>query len=310
MCACLQNKQLSIEVNPFGAVLTSVRACRSGHEFLWQGDPAVWNGQSPILFPIIGRLADDTCRIDGKSYEIIRHGIARHRPFALVSQTPSELVFLQTSDRETRQSYPYDYELYVRFKLSGDGLTVQHTVHNPNDRTMYFSIGAHPAFNCALGDTLVFEQKETLKSERINTDSLLTGEADPILHDEDTLTLHASLFDKDALIFENVQSDYVTLHCRQSRTAVRFFFGKVPFLAIWAKPAAPFVCIEPWHGINDPVGFAGDFSKKRGIEALAAGESFSFSWYAAFLEDEEPTWDISGSTPLSLKETLYAYTAL
>lgn len=287
MCVHLQNDSLHIEVKPFGAVLTSVRSARSGHEFLWQGDPAVWNGQSPILFPIIGRLSEDTCYIDGKPYEIIRHGLARHRAFSLVSQTSEELVFLQTSDEETKQAYPYDYELYVSFKLTDNCLTVTHTVHNPNDQTMYFSIGAHPAFNCALGDTLVFEQKETLHSERIDTESLLTGALDPILENADTLTLETSLFDKDALIFEGVRSKAVTLHCKQSKTAVRFFFGNAPYLAIWSKPAAPFVCIEPWHGINDAHTGAADFSKKRGIEALRAGESFSFSWQAECTETAE-----------------------
>lgn len=287
MCVHLQNDQLQVEVKPFGAVLTSVRSAKSGHEFLWQGDPAVWNGQSPILFPIIGRLADDTCYIDGQPYSIIRHGLARRRAFTLIAQTSEESVFLQTSDAETKQAYPYDYELYVSFKLTGNRLTVTHTVHNPNDRTMYFSIGAHPAFNCALGDTLVFEKKETLQSERIDPESLLTGVLDPILENEDTLTLDASLFDKDALIFEDVQSGFVTLTCRRSKTAVRFHFGDAPYLAVWSKPAAPFVCIEPWHGINDAHVGAADFSQKRGIETLPAGGRFSFSWQAEFTENAE-----------------------
>lgn len=281
----LQNDRLQIEVKDFGAVLTSVRSNKSGHEFLWQGDPDIWNGQSPILFPIIGRLLEDKCRIDGTEYEIIRHGLARHRAFELVKEDSNKLVFLQTSNEETRKAFPYHYELSVAFALDGNRLTVTHTVKNPNDRTMYFSIGAHPAFNCALGDRLVFEKKETLQSERIDTDSLLTGVLDPILDNEDTLLLTEHLFDKDALIFEGVQSDFVTLHCQESRTAVRFMFGNAPFLAIWAKPAAPFVCIEPWHGINDGYTPVEDLSQKRGIVALPAGECFSFAWQAEFIEN-------------------------
>lgn len=283
----IQNEALRVAVQDFGAVLTQVQSAKSGHEFLWQSDKSVWNGQSPILFPIIGKLLDDKCRIDGKEYEIIRHGLARHRDFQCIAEGENELVFLQKSDDETKKSYPYDYELYITFTVNRNALTVTHTVKNPNAKTMYFSLGAHPAFNCALGDTLVFEKKETLQSERIDSDSVITGEKDWILENSDTLTLTAHLFDKDALIFENVQSDFVTLHCKAAKTKMRFTFRDAPFLAVWAKPAAPFVCIEPWYGINDSYEKKADFSEKRGIVSLPAGETFAFSWTAEFFENTE-----------------------
>ena len=106
-----------------------------------------------------------------------------------------------------------------------------------------------------------------------------------ILENSDTLTLTEHLFDKDALIFSDVRSKGITLHCRQARTKMHFTFSDAPFLAIWAKPAAPFVCIEPWHGINDGYQTVADFSQKRGIVALPAGETFRFSWKAEFLEN-------------------------
>lgn len=281
----IQNEVLRVAVQDFGAVLTQVQSVNSGHEFLWHGDPAVWNGQSPVLFPIIGRLLRDKCRINGKEYEIIRHGLARHRAFACIEETATKLVFLQKSDAQTKASYPYDYELYMQFEIDENCLTVTHSVKNPNSEMMYFSLGAHPAFNCTLGDTLVFDKKETLYSERIDCDSLLTTEKDLILENSDTLTLHTHLFDKDALIFSDVQSKGITLNCRQSQTKMHFTFGDAPFLAIWAKPAAPFVCIEPWYGINDGYEETADFSQKRGIVALRAGETFVFSWQAKFSEN-------------------------
>ena len=285
MAKTIQNEHLRISVQDFGAVLCSVQSAKSGHEFLWQGNPDVWNGQSPVLFPIIGKLLDDKCRIGGKEYEIIRHGLARHRDFACIEATENTLVFLQQSDEQTKINYPFDYELYMQFKIDKNCLTVTHSVKNPNTETMYFSLGAHPAFNCALGDTLVFDEKETLWSERIDHHSLLTEERDLILENSDTLTLTEHLFDKDALIFSDVRSKGITLHCRQARTKMHFTFGDAPFLAIWAKPAAPFVCIEPWYGINDGYQTVADFSQKRGIVALPAGETFRFSWKAKFLEN-------------------------
>ena len=287
MIYTVQNKYLKVRVAQFGAVLTSIQSQKSGHEFLWQGDKSVWNGQSPILFPIIVKLLDDKCRIDGREYEIIRHGLARHREFQCIAERENELVFLQKSDEETKKAYPYDYELYITFTIDKNSLTVTHMVKNPNAKTMYFSLGAHPAFNCTLGDKLVFEKQETLVSERIDHDSVITGETDLILENSDTLLLTEHLFDKDALIFEGVQSDFVTLHREAARTKIRFTFGDAPFLAIWAKPAAPFVCIEPWYGVNDSYDRKDDFSEKRGIVALPAGGEFSFSWKAEFFENTE-----------------------
>lgn len=287
MIYTVQNAYLKIRVAQFGAVLTSIQSQKSGHEFLWQGNKSVWNGQSPILFPIIGKLLDDKCRIDGRAYEIIRHGLARHREFQCIAERENELVFLQKSDEETKKAYPYDYELYITFTIDKNSLTVTHMVKNPNAKTMYFSLGAHPAFNCTLGDKLVFEKQETLVSERIDHDSVITGETDLILENSDTLLLTEHLFDKDALIFEGVQSDFVTLHREAARTKIRFTFGDAPFLAIWAKPAAPFVCIEPWYGVNDSYDRKDDFSEKRGIVALPAGGEFSFSWKAEFFENTE-----------------------
>lgn len=213
MAHTIQNEHLRISVQDFGAVLCSVQSVKSGHEFLWQGDPDVWNGQSPVLFPIIGKLLDDKCRIGGKKYEIIRHGLARHRDFTCIEATEDTLVLLQKSDAQTKTNHPFDYDLYMRFKIDRNCLTVTHIVKNPNTETMYFSLGAHPALNCAPGDTLVFDEKETLWSERIDRDSLLTAEKDLILENSDTLTLTEHVFDKDALIFSNVLSKGVTLYC-------------------------------------------------------------------------------------------------
>lgn len=245
----------------------------------------MWNGQSPILFPIIGKLLNDECIINEKTYSIIRHGLARHREFEPVVLTENEIVFLQKENADTLKCYPYKYELYITFKITDNKLTVTHKVINTNAEEMYFSIGAHPAFNCNLGDTLTFEYDETLYSERIDRDSVITGDKDLILQNSNKIELTEHLFDKDALIFSNVKSNYVILNEKKAGKHIRFTFGASPFLAIWAKPAAPFVCIEPWYGVNDSYEKATDFSKKRGIQKLSSGEKFEFSWSAEFKED-------------------------
>lgn len=280
----IENNDLKIEVTKFGSILHSVKSKSTGYEFLWQGNPEIWNGQSPILFPIIGRLLNDKCYIDGKEYSIIRHGICRHNDFELFKKSDSELILLQKDNDETLKSFPYHYEIYISFKIEGKSLTVTHTVRNINNKVMSFSIGAHPAFNCEMGDTVEFEKNETKYCERIDHDSILIDDKDLILNNSNIIKINEHTFDKDAMIFSNLNSEKVTLHKKNTGKDIVFSFGKAPFFAVWAKPNAPFVCLEPWYGINDSYKFVDDFSKKRGNINLPAHEEFSFSWRAEFRE--------------------------
>ncbi len=284
MISTISNDFLEISVKHFGSVLTSVKSKSTGYEFLWQGNPEIWNGQSPILFPVIGKMLDDKYCLNGKEYQMIRHGLARHYDFELYSKSDNELVFMQTDNEETLKSYPYKYKLFVAFKIDGSKLTVTHTVKNENDGIMYFSVGAHPAFNCDIGDEIVFEKPETAYSERIDHDSVLLEEKDLILSNENILKIAENTFDKDALIFSGLNSKSVILNNLQRNKKIAFNFGDAPYFAIWAKPNAPYVCLEPWHGINDSYDKKADISDKRGIEKLNSGESFSFAWCAEFIE--------------------------
>lgn len=284
MITNIENESLKIGVKHFGAVLTSIKSKKTDYEFLWQGNPDIWNGQSPILFPVIGKMLDDKYRLDGKEYNMIRHGLARHYDFELYSKSENEIVFVQNENEETLKSYPYKYKLFISFKIENSSLTVTHTVKNENEYDMYFSIGAHPAFNCDIGDEIIFEKEETLYSERIDHDSVLIDDKDLILDGENTIKISESTFDKDALIFSSLKSKSVILNNLKRNKKINFYFGDAPFFAIWAKPNAPYVCLEPWHGINDSYEKKADISEKRGIEKLGAGESFSFSWTADFME--------------------------
>lgn len=284
MIASINNDYLEIGVKDFGAVLTSVKSKKTGYEFLWQGNPEIWNGQSPILFPVIGKMLDDKYRLNGKEYNMIRHGLARHYAFELCEKKENELIFVQSENEETLKSYPYKYKLYISFKVEENRLTVTHTVKNENDGVMYFSIGAHPAFNCDIGDEIVFEKEETLYSERIDHDSVIIDEKDLILDNDNTIKISENIFDKDALIFSSMKSKSVVLNNLKRNKKIKFIFGEAPFFAVWAKPKAPYVCLEPWCGVNDSYDKKADISQKRGIQSLNKGESFSFAWTAEFIE--------------------------
>ena len=279
----IENEFLTAQINDFGAELHSLRAKEDGHEYIWQGDPAVWTGQSPVLFPIIGRLLDDTYRYNGTAYSMPKHGFARKRAFTLVSCERNEAVFMLRSDGETRACYPFDFELYVKFMLGGKTLRVLHTVVNKNDGEMYFSLGAHPGFNCALGDRLEFDKNETVDTETIDSDSIRLAEKTPVLRNERTVTITEHVFDRDALILSGLRSKAVTLRTQTHAHEVRLTFGDVPYLGIWAKPGAPYVCIEPWCGVNDDRRPRADISEKDAIVRLPAGSIFDLAYTAEIL---------------------------
>ncbi len=272
-----QNSNFTLGVKEMGAELTSLKSKSTGFEFIWTGDTSVWYGQSPILFPIIGRLLDDKYRLNGKEYTMEKHGIVRKKPFKLIAQTEDSLTFSQTSDENSLEIYPYEFDLQVTFRLTENGLNVTHKVINNSNEVMYYSFGAHPGFNCKIGDFLEFQEKESLLTERIDHESILIEEKFPVAMDGKKLILTEGLFNDDALILSGYKSKYLTLKSDKHQREVKFNFDS-PVLGIWAKPNAPYVCIEPWWGINDNYDKKQDLSEKREIMALNAKESKEFSW--------------------------------
>lgn len=280
----LNNNSIGISVKKYGAELSSFKSLDTSIEYLWQGNPDVWYGQSPILFPIVGTLLDNKCRIDGKEYEMFRHGIARKRDFELKEQGKDHLTLTQSWNDESLERYPFKYIFDIEFKLDGKKLTVTHTIKNADDKIMYFSIGAHPGFNCKIGDRLSFAEPETLVCEKIDTDSILDGKHYPTLNNETDIVITKDIFDGDALILSGMKSDTVYLESDLRPQKIKFNFGKAPVLGIWAKPGAEYVCIEPWYGINDSREVKDDFSQKRLIQKLEPGEEFVFPWSAEIIE--------------------------
>lgn len=279
----IENDYLTVQINDAGAELHSIVNKENGVEYLWQGNPDIWYGQSPVLFPFIGRLLDDKYRYNGKEYTMQKHGFARKRTFESVSCAGSEAVFVLRSDDTTRPSYPFEFELYVKFTLKGKTLQATHTVVNKTDGEMYFSLGGHPGFNCAIGDYLEFDQPETLDTETIDADSIRIAEKTPVLRGEKRITITEDIFNNDALILSGIRSKAVTLRSDKHDRAVRFTFGDVPFLGIWAKPGAPYVCIEPWCGVNDDRNVRTDVSEKEGIVCLPKGGVFDLVYTAEII---------------------------
>ena len=278
-----ENSNFTLAVKEMGAELNSLKSKDTGIEYIWNGNTDIWYGQSPILFPIIGRLLDDKYTLDGKEYSMDKHGIVRKKPFTLVEKTGDSLTFVQTDDDESVTKYPYKFERKVKFQLTEKGLRVTHTIKNNNDSVMYYSFGAHPAFNCQIGDYLEFNKDTCLETERIDHESILIDEKFPVEMEGNKLTLTKDLFIDDALILSSFNSDSISIKSNSHDRVIRFDFDS-PFLGIWAKPNAPYVCLEPWWGVNDSYHKVADFSEKRGILALEANESKEFTWEVSICE--------------------------
>ena len=278
----IENEYLTAQIDDMGAQLHSLVTKDDGYEYLWQGNPDIWYGQAPVLFPVIGQLFEDKFRYDGKDYPLAKHGFARKMLFEAADVEGARAVFILRSNDETRGMFPFEFEFAVCFELVGRAIKVTHTVTNLDDKTMYFSCGAHPGFNCAIGDYLEFEESEEgAQVEKIDKENIIIGtKFDVELEEGKRLRLTPELFAEDALIFSNLNSNVVTLKSDNGDRSVRFDFGDAPFLGIWAKPNAPYVCIEPWYGVNDDRIRYEDVSQKRGIESLEPEESFDLVWIA------------------------------
>ena len=280
MITKIENDIFSAKIKHDGAELHSLIKKDTGKEYIWYGREEIWYGQSPILFPFIGKLLDDKYRYNGTEYSMQKHGFARKRPFELVSKTETEAVFFQTFDEDTLAMYPFKFELYVTFTLDNEGLKVNHTVKNIDDKKMYFSLGAHPGFNIEVGDSLIFDEKETLVTERIDKNAIIAVFDEPLLDDAQEVIITKDIFVEDALILNGFKSKGLTLKSKNGEEILHFDMGDAPFLGVWAKPGAPYVCIEPWWGVNDSYEVKNDVSEKRGIQSLEAGEVFEYSWKA------------------------------
>jgi len=279
----ISNSHLAIKIKEKGAELAGILRKSDGKELMWQADPAHWGRHSCILFPIVGKVKEGVYQAESATYEMGQHGIARDLPFQLVERREGFLHLQLESSPETLQQYPYHFRLHAQYQLLGARLDINYTVENTDSRTIYFSVGAHPAFNCPVHAgasrsdyQLIFNRKEQAERYFLNTAGLFDGSSEAVLQNSNTLTLSESLFDKDALVFKRLQSDAVTLAHRSEGDVLTVHFPGFTHLGIWSKNRqSPFVCIEPWYGLADHVQHNQQLSEKEGIIATKAGQSFS-----------------------------------
>ena len=284
----LENGQLLITINERGAELQSIRKKESETEYLWDADPEYWGKHSPILFPIVGTLKENTYYYEGKSYHLPRHGFARDKTFEVTAAEKTSACFELKSDVATKEVYPFDFLLQVRYTIEGNKLTTKYKVGNTRKGRMYFSIGGHPAFNLPLEEGLKYadyylelDTTETAGRWPLQ-DGLLKTTAEPMLNDERKIHLSQELFRNDAIVLKHLKSKTVTLKSDAGKAGLTMNIEGFPYLGIWAAPDAPFVCIEPWCGITDSVDHNQELPCKEGVITLQAGEEWEKEWWVTF----------------------------
>lgn len=282
----LENDYLHIGIEPKGAELQSLYGKQTGIEYLWQGDAAYWSKRSPVLFPIVGTLKDDTAWYKGQPIQLPRHGFARDMVFNIVVQTSYSAVFQLCHNADIQRTYPFAFCLYIHYTLHADELEIKYEVINSGNDSLLFSIGGHPAFNVPMARSssykdyyLQFERKET--APRWSLQRGLIADPLPFLEHEDCIRLSHELFYGDALVFKNLQSGSIALLSDKHEHGVAIYFGGFPYLGIWAQKDAPFVCIEPWQGIADSINTSQQFADKEGIITLERAGTWQAAWRIA-----------------------------
>lgn len=274
----IKNSFIKAQIKSFGAELNSLKKCDENFEYIWQANSKYWARHSPVLFPIVGRLKEDSYFYKNKKYSLSQHGFARDKEFEIVQNEADFIEFRLKSDEKSLEFYPFFFELNIGYKLDKNSLIVSYKVKNKSDEKMYFSIGAHPAFNTQVCDFLEFENIKTTKRYFLDEKGLIYKNEDLNLENS-KLYLDKDLFKDDALVFDDSNIKQITLKNIENKSGVKVKFDNFPYLGIWSKPNdAPFVCIEPWFGVADEENANQKIEDKKGILSLEKEEEF-FCFY-------------------------------
>ncbi len=282
MVYSIQNGQFSALADAAGAELFSLKDS-SGTEYLWQGNPAYWAGRSPHLFPIVGALRENSYSAFGKQYTMGKHGFARHKAFGVEQKTADSITFELTQDGQTLEVYPYHFTFHVTHTVTETGFTTCYSVQNTGDVALPFCIGGHIGINCPLFPGEAFDEYALIFSDATELKSLYCPNNDPV----DLLKtyplpmvgnrLHLShrLFEHDALIIKDIPAREVKLVHAASAKGVRLVFEDFPILALWTMPKrqAPYLCLEPWHGLPPIQGETTELAQKAYAIRVAPGDT-------------------------------------
>lgn len=288
----IENEELQVEILAKGAELTSIQAKSDNTEFLWQSDPAYWSRHAPILFPIVGKLKNDSYYYKGQRYDMTQHGFARDMDFYVVEQQAAKIRLVLDYSEETLRKYPFKFRLEVEYSLQNNQLLTRYLVTNLSDKEeMLFSVGAHPGFKVPLDDKTTFEDyrlellPETNRTFIPVTEEVLLQTDQAAKAAQASFPLTRELFKDGVLIFETPGKTQVALKSDRTEKAIIMDYQTLPYLGIWSTyPAdAPFVCLEPWNGVADIFDASGQLSEKLGVNQLEPQGQFVTEYTTTFI---------------------------
>lgn len=285
----IENEYLMVEINDIGAEIFSCKNKEDGTEFIWQGDAKYWAGRAPTLFPICGRLVEGKYTYKGKVYYMDYHGFVRTSKLTPKQISKNEIEFLLVSNEKTKEIYPFDFVLRLNYKLEDNKLIKSINVKNTGNEKMPFSFGGHPAFNVPIYNNETFEDyyiefpQENLSRIIFSEKCFYTGKTEKYALDNNKLKLKHSMFDNDALFFE-MEKGVVKLKSNKSGVEISMTFEDMTCVGLWhkTKSDAPFVCIEPWHGVPSDEGVVDDFKTKRQTIWLESGQEYKNAYTVSF----------------------------
>ena len=285
MLHTIENEQLICSIESNGAEIRSLKNKATNKEYIWQIDPSIWGSSSPILFPAIGKIKGDKITYKGIEYKMPKHGIIRtNTQLRFWQQASSKCSFTLDSSKETHQQYPFDFSFKVEFTLIKNRLIMAYHIENKDIELMHFACGGHTAYACPLDQkthlsdyVIEFPTPLTLKADTLGESGLLSNYKREIKSKEGILPLSNTLFNEDALVFSNIEFSWVRLRKRNEEKGIIVRFKDYPHLALWSKPSADYVCIEPWLGLPDSENESIDLTEKSSYKTIDPGKKFTIT---------------------------------
>ena len=279
----LKNNDLEVELNPKGAEIIKVIGQHDQINYMWKREASLWASSAPILFPIVGALQNNECRIEGKTYTMTQHGFSRHNVYEVQQLSDTKVEFELQPNEEILKQYPYYFDLKVTYTLVDNKLVCHCLVKNTDKRDIYFQIGGHPAFACPFMENessndyyIEFEKNETLNQKIIDVERRGMSTKTQLLFDnEKRFFVRQALFNNDAIVVKDMKSEYVSLKSLNHNKSICFHMKNFNHLGLWtSKHVGGLLAIEPWVGHSDYVDFKGEFKEKEGVVTLAPQEEF------------------------------------
>lgn len=286
MLYTIQNEMLKVTIDSLGAELHSIKGA-DGTEYLWQGNPEIWKGQAPNIFPYVARLTDKKYTFRGQEYSMKIHGFITVTQLEVENSGEDWITFRCDSTPEIKEQYPFDFIYRITYTLKGAMLEVTNQVENLGEDSMYFGIGGHPGFNVPMEEGLAFEDyclefAHPAHPYRVGftDDCFLTGQDElyPLV-DGRRIPLHHDLFDHDAVVLKHADH-CVTICSDKGSRRVRVSFPDFNVIGFWHMPKkeAPYVCIEPWSSLPSRKDIIEDFEQQSDLIQVKGKNTYRNTW--------------------------------